>query len=174
MNHLLRLLDESDVQDYRKLRLESFLESPFAFSESYEDEKDRSLESFQLELAKTGTPYSAFTVGAFAPNNQLIAFARFKRDTRTKGLHKAMVFGMYTHQDFRAQGLGTSMMNFILNHAQQLTGLEQIHLWALKSRHSNASKFYQKLGFVSQGIVRNDLIIQQEYVDAVYFVKYLD
>ncbi len=47
---ILIKLGIEDVEQYQNLRLISFQESPFAFSESYEDECKRSVEDFSKEV----------------------------------------------------------------------------------------------------------------------------
>ena len=57
-----------------------------------------------------------------------------------------------------------------------MSGLEQVHLWVLHSAEgSSASVFYNKLGFQSQGpLIRHDLKIGEQYIDAEYMVLYLE
>ena len=51
--------------------------------------------------------------------------------------------------------------------------LEQIHLWILHTDRS-ASGFYQRLGFIPQGpLVKKDLKVGDQYIDAEYLVLYL-
>lgn len=174
MNFQIRVLEKVDGLAYQALRLYSFKEAPYAFSESYEDEQLRSLESFEQELHIDGEPLNKFALGAFNAQQNLIGFARFRRDQRSKAQHKSMVFGMYVHPEYRKLGVGKALLLHLIEHAKSLDGLEQIHLWALKSTYSDASKFYAKLGFRTQGTVEKDLLINGNYVDAEYLVLYFE
>lgn len=168
----IRILTPKDAPAYRQLRLKSYQESPFAFSESYEDEVQKSEADFATELQIVGTPPEWFVLGAFSEEN-LIGFVKFRRDLRFKARHKSMIHAMYIDLNFRKQGIAKKLIDEILNRAAALEGLEQIHLWVLHGEDS-AADFYRKCGFESQGTrVKNDLKIGGAYVDAEYMVLYL-
>ena len=167
---MIRVLKASDGSAFRALRLESFQESPLAFSESYEDEKVKSVEVFSAELVPQGTPPEYYLLGAFDHEQTLVGFVKFKRDQRSKARHKSMVHAMYVKPAFRGHGIGRKLMLEVIRRAREMPGLEQIHLWVLHTDRS-ASAFYASLGFVNQGpFVRKDMKIGEVYVDAEYMV----
>ena len=169
----IRILEENDTKHYQALRLKSYQESPFAFSESYEDEKHRSLSSFYEEVKVEGEPPEQFVLGVFSSPQDLIGFVKFRRDKRSNARHKSMIHAMYIRGDYRNQQIGKMLMDELIQRAKKLEGLEQIHLWVLHSK-TTASTFYKKFGFQSQGpFVKKDLKINNEYVDAEYMVMYL-
>jgi len=90
----IRLLTTKNASIYQKLRLTNFIEAPYAFSESYEDEVQCYLSSFEQELAQIGQPPEQYALGAFNAANELVGFVRFRRDRRSKARHKAMVYAM--------------------------------------------------------------------------------
>ena len=172
MQPTFRILTEDDTIDYQALRLYSYQEAPYAFSESYEEEEEKDIEVFAQELETIGNPPESFILGGFV-GGRLISFVKFRRDLRSKGRHKAMIHAMYTIPDYRGNGIGKQIILEIIMRAMQMSGLEQIHLWVLHSeKHVSASDFYQELGFVSQGIVKNDLKIGEDYMDAEYMILY--
>ncbi|NRB51612.1 MAG: GNAT family N-acetyltransferase [Saprospiraceae bacterium] len=167
----IRLLQAADAADFRQLRLLSFQESPLGFSESHEDESKRPLSDFEEEITPIGTPPTYYVLGAFL-QDQLVGFVKFKRDRRSKALHKSMVHAMYTKAELRSQGIGKRLMEEVIRRAQAMPGLEQIHLWVLHTDRS-ASGFYKRLGFIPQGpMVKKDLKVGDQYIDAEYLVLY--
>lgn len=170
-----RLLRQNDCNSYRSLRLKSYQEAPFAFSESYEDEQHRVLADFAMELKIQGQPPEWFVLGAFSEINKLIGFVKFRRDTRSKARHKSMIHAMYVVPEYRKAGIGKQLVLNLLNRVKQLDGLEQVHLWVLHAEgFKSASNFYKKCGFESQGTqVKKDLKIGNTYIDAEYMVMYL-
>ncbi|MEM7165298.1 MAG: GNAT family N-acetyltransferase [Planctomycetota bacterium] len=165
----LRPLVAADAAAYREVRLAGLAESPFAFSESHEDECMKSVAEFARFVQAVGDPPERFTLGAFA-GQQLVGFATFARDQRSKARHKGMVYAMYTVADWRGRGVGSAVMKELLRQARRLVGLEQIHLWVLHAETS-ATPFYQRVGFHSQGTrVVGDLKVGDRYVDAEYMV----
>ncbi|MGZ3902366.1 MAG: N-acetyltransferase family protein [Bacteroidia bacterium] len=171
---IIRLLTPADVSAYKAFKLYSLSESPFAFSDSYEDESKKSDLDFQRELEIVGLPAESFVLGAFSPLKELIAFVKFKRDVRTKARHKASLHSLYVKPQYRGSGLAKKLLEELFKTIKPLQNLEQIHLWALIS-DSSVVHFYEKCGFLKQGaIVKNDLKIDGKYVDASYMVKYLN
>lgn len=174
MEVYFRILQEVDAPMYRNFKLFGFRESPFAFSESYEDELEKDISEFEKELCVEGNPPEHFTLGAFNAKDELIGQARFVRDKRTKARHKSMIKTMYVHPDYRKQQVGKKLLLKIFEKTKPLEGLEQIHIWVLHAKDS-AAKFYESCGFLSQGTkVKGDLKIGDVYIDAEYMVKYLD
>ena len=172
MDFTFRKLTLKDTDNYRALRLLSYQESPYAFSESYEDECQKSNQDFEKEIIQETYPEEYFILGCFDEIN-LVGFVKFSRDQRTKGWHKAMIYAMYVHPDFRKKGMGEDLVNRIIIIAKQMQGLEQIHLWVLHYKDISAANFYKKLGFKSMSRVIDDLKIGAEYFDAEYMVLYL-
>ena len=170
----IKVLSEQDAASYKKLRLFSFLESPLTFSESYEDECERSESDYAAELKQYGNPIERFVLGAFANSKELVGIVTFERDQRTKARHKSMIYAMYVHPEHREQGIGHTLLDKTIKLSKEIKGLEQIHLWVLHSGTS-ATGFYIKAGFETQGtLVKKDLKIGDVYVDAAYMVLYLN
>ena len=167
----IRFLNSDDVSAYTALRLNSLKESPFAFSDSYEDQVSKTKEDFENEIRQAGM--ESFTLGAFTDTNILVGFVRFKRDQRTKARHRASLHSLYVAPQFRGEGIAKKLVGELLSKIQSLEGLEQLQLSSLISETSPIS-FYEKLGFQKLGgILVKDLIIEGQYVDAIYMVKYL-
>ncbi len=170
---LFRKLKLVDAAQYRTLRLFSLHESPYAFSESYEDESRKTVEQFCEQLNMYATIKGTFIMGAFTDKEVLVGFVSIARDTRSKALHKAFLHTMYVTPAYRSMGIGKQLIMNLQNEIEHFEGLEQIHLWVLLSDY-NAVKFYEKAGFIGQGaLVKQDLKINGQYVDAMYMVKYL-
>lgn len=170
-----RFLNPKDRTTYQSLRLASYQEAPFAFSESYEDELDRPVSYFAAELEMKGHPPEWFVLGAFSEREKLIGFVKFRRDLRSKARHKSMIHAMYVAPEYRKYGIGKGLIDQLLISVKELENLEQIHLWVLHADGSvSASDFYKKCGFISQGpLVKKDLKIGETYIDAEYMVMYL-
>ncbi|WP_299273489.1 GNAT family N-acetyltransferase [uncultured Psychroserpens sp.] len=164
-----RILTSDDLKVYKTIRLQSLLESPYSFSDSYDDMIDKDDCFYLNELDNSNF---SFMIGAFNSDSELIGFVNFKRDYRTKANHKGMIHRTYVHPDYRKQGIGVKLMHNVLEFARKIESLEQIHLWVLQPENGT-SNFYKKIGFRSQGtIVKRDLKIDNLYVDAEYMVLY--
>jgi len=174
MDISFEILNSEFAKAYRQLRLTSYQESPFAFSESYEDEVKKPLSSFEHELMEEGNPPEQFILGVFDKNDKLIGFVKFRRDKRSKARHKSMMHAMYIQSQYRQKGIGRVLVIELLKMAQRIEGLEQIHLWVLHS-DKTAARFYESCGFISQGpVVKKDLKIGDAYIDTEYMVLYFE
>jgi len=167
----LRHLNEQDIDQFKSLLSYSLQESPKAFSDSPKEIAAHDNQYFVDRLKIVGTPPESFLLGAFDPH--LVAMLTYRRDQRMKARHKSTVYSMYVHPEYRNAGLGTKLMKELIQQAQQLPGLQQIHAWVMNSEKS-ARKFYSRLGFESTGVVHKDLIVDGQFVDSEYFVLYLD
>ena len=111
----IRFLKENDAVIYSQLRLSSLMESPFAFSDSYEDQVHKSILDFQLEIERKGDPLESFTLGAFSNENHLIGFVKYKRDHRSKARHRASLFSLYVQPKHRGKGIAKKLINKFFN-----------------------------------------------------------
>lgn len=116
-----------------------------------------------------GTDSDHFTLGAFINGQQLVGIATFKRDKRHKARHKSYIHTMYVAPEMRGKKIAMRMLESLVESAQAMMSLEQIHLWVLNPETATAKKLYLKAGFVTQGtVVKKDLKINGNYVDAEY------
>ncbi len=169
----IRFLEKNDTLIYRKLRLSSLKESPFAFSDSYEDQVHKSILDFQLEIEKKGDTLESFTLGAFTNENQLIGFVKYKRDHRSKARHRASLFSLYVLPNHRGKGIAKKLINNLIKTIEPISGIEQLQLSTIISKNS-LIEFYESFGFEILGdVIKGDLIIDNQYVDAIYMVKHL-
>lgn len=170
---IIRFLNNDDVMSYAELRKYSLMESPFAFSDSYEDQKEKTLLNYQEEIIKWGNPLEAFTLGAFNETNELIGFVKFKRDQRTKARHRASLHSLYVKPEYRYAGLAKLLVSELTTIIEPIPGIEQLQLSSIVS-HISLIEFYEKLGFQKLGgLLEKDLIINGKYVDAWYMIKTL-
>lgn len=169
----IRFLNNDDVQSYTVLRKYSLVESPFAFSDSYEDQENKIMLHYQSEIEKWGNPLEAFTLGAFNGAHELVGFVKFKRDQRTKARHRASLHSLYVKPEYRGQGLAKKLVSELIRIIEPIPGIEQLQLSSIVS-HISLIEFYEKLGFQKLGgLIEKDLIINGKYVDAWYMVKHL-
>lgn len=170
----IRFLDENDCFIYREIRLNSLKVAPFAFSDSYEDLVNKTLLDFQTEIKKIINPLESFTLGAFSDENQLIGFVKFKRDNRSKARHRAYLFSLYVKPYYRGQGIAKLLILELFKTIESVSELEQLQLSTIITNESLID-FYKSFGFQKfGGIIKKDLIIENQYVDAIYMVKYLN
>lgn len=169
-----RILNKKDATSYSQIRRFALQESLYAFSDSIEDEINKTINEYEQEIEKQGLPLENFTLGAFNNLNQLIGFVKFKRDQRSKARHRSSFHSLYVLPEYRKKGIAKLLINEIIKQAHLLPGLEQLQLSTIISEKYSLVKFYELFNFQILGsLISEDLIIEGNYVDAVYMVKYL-
>lgn len=166
----IQILNKAENRIFRDILLFGLKESPTSFSDSFSEIQNLDENYFLQRLTVIGNPPETFVLGVFDPH--LIGIVSFSRDQRLKARHKAFLNSMYILPEKRNQGIGTKLLNELLKRAKLLNGLEQIHVWVIHS-DTSARNIYLRAGFESFGLVRKDLLINDEYVDSEYLVRSL-
>lgn len=84
-----------------------------------------------------GAENSALVVGVFIDNENQIGYARVISD-KTRF---AYILDVYVDENFRRNGIGQKMINYILNHEE----LKDVYQWLLITK--DAHDVYSKVGF---------------------------
>ncbi|MGD6993195.1 N-acetyltransferase family protein [Sutcliffiella horikoshii] len=163
----IRKLTPTDAENYRTIRLEALKNKPEAFSSSYEDEIDYSVEKYRGRFNNDHT----YTFGAFKGDN-LVGTVTLICETKKKIKHRATIVAMYVKPDQRKLGVGKALMNEAINKAKDLKEIEQIYL-AVTVGNEPAKLLYTSLGFVTYGVDKNGLKIKDTYFDEEMMVLML-
>ncbi|MEA3319646.1 MAG: GNAT family N-acetyltransferase [Bacillota bacterium] len=155
----IRQLTSADAEVYRTIRLEALKNKPEAFSSSYEDEVEFTVEKYRGRFDNDHT----YTFGAFEGNN-LVGTVTLVCETKKKIKHRATIVAMYVKPDQRKLGVGKALMNVAINKAKELKKIEQIYL-TVTAGNEPAKRLYTSLGFVTYGVDRNGLKIADTYFD---------
>jgi ribosomal protein S18 acetylase RimI-like enzyme len=137
----IRLLNASDAETWKKLRLDALKEAPKSFGSSYEEEFNYSLADWQASLNKSDV-FAAFC------GTDLMGVAGFYSLSQLKTKHRGVLFGLYTLPAYRGQGTASALMKKIITHAK--SRVCQLHLSCVTSNIS-AIALYQKYGFTIYG-----------------------
>jgi len=167
----VRLLAESDADEFRRLRRERLEQEPHAFAESIPEHDAISLQTIRARLRHASG--ENFVVGAFSENNELIGIAGFSRSPRLKSRHKGIIWGVYVRSAARGQGAGRALLTALIDRARQEDGLEQIQL-SVSAGQKPARQLYESVGFEVFGHERHALKVDGEYVDEDHMVLWLN
>lgn len=80
------------------------------------------------------------------------------------------VFGISLSSEFRSEGIGTIVMEKVLEEAKNLKGLKIITL-TMFGFNDIAKKLYEKMGFREYGRLPKGIIYKGDFVDYVYMYK---
>lgn len=157
-----RRLTAADAADFQRLRLFGLQESPSAFGSSFEDERERSLEQVQahLEASADRVFFGVFDAG------QLLGIVGVGREEGAKERHRAFVRSLYVAPSGRGRGMGRSLLQAAMDHAQAWEGVEQVGL-AVTAGNGVAMHLYGSLGFVEVGCMPRALRVGDAYFDEI-------
>ena len=159
----LRVLSSKDAAEFQRLRLEGLRESPTAFSSSYEDERESDLARVAERIASDSR---RALFGAF-DGDELVGLAGFHRETGRKLEHKAFIWGMYVTPRCRRRGIGRQLIERVLSHAAEQTGLRRINL-GVNAANAAAIGLYEAVGFKAYGVEQAFLVIDRIEQDEIH------
>jgi ribosomal protein S18 acetylase RimI-like enzyme len=164
----IRQLTETDAAIFRTVRMRALRESPHAFTNSYEEFSQQSLESTAQRFRDQINSCVNFTLGAFH-DDQLVGMVGFYRETALKIQHKGSIVSMYVLPEYRSQGIARALLTEALDRARRLPGLTQVLLGVMETQ-TTAKRLYESLGFVVYGREPRALKIGDEYFDEEFMV----
>jgi RimJ/RimL family protein N-acetyltransferase len=167
---IIKNIKKEDVNEYWKLRLEALQDSPESFSASYEESVNQSIESVKERINQTEENY---ILGAFTESNHVVAMAGFRREQTLKLKHKGIIWGVYVAPEHRKQGIGCKLISEIIQRSKNLKDFYQINISTMVGNES-ARHLYKSLGFVSYGIERNALRVENKLLDEELMAYYIE
>jgi RimJ/RimL family protein N-acetyltransferase len=156
----IRVLDASDVEAYRRVRLNGLKTDPEAFGSTYEREVQFSRKTMLERVLATD---DKFVLGAF-DEGTLVGVVTFVRESGVKERHKGNVFGMYLIPEARGKGIGAWLLRALLEKACGMEGLERINLTVV-SDNVWAKRLYEAAGFRRYGTECGSLKSGGRYFD---------
>lgn len=90
-------------------------------------------------------------------NKQIIGYAGIRVSTQGT-MPSVGVFGIAVHKEYQHQGIGSQLMNEVLNWARESSGLRKIIL-AVFDDNIHAIKLYESAGFRKEGFLEKSYLI---------------
>jgi ribosomal protein S18 acetylase RimI-like enzyme len=161
----IREIRETDLAQYRDLRLEALRVAPTAFGADYQE----SLQlpgSAWLERLRGNVNSHAQTLFVAERSSVLVGMTGVARGNGAKRQHSATIWGVYVRASARGQGLAGTLLAHAMLWAQQM-GVTRLELH-VNTTNTKALELYQRAGFTIAGTLRDTMRIgddsQDEYV----------
>lgn len=135
----VRRINESDLEDFRRVRLEALLLHPEAFGASYEDWSQKPVPFFAEKLRTN------YVFGGFDLHNTLQGLIGLSFSTSPKLNHVATLWGMYVRTGMRGSGLSSGLMEAALEAA---SSVRTVKLSVVTTNHA-AYALYRSYGFTN-------------------------
>lgn len=157
----IRRVTAEDAHAYYGLRLEALEREPLAFTESYEEHRDATIDSIAEKLGTHDE--DSLVMGAFT-EDAFVGMAGLARMTGPKRRHKAIIWGVYVKAEWRGKGIARVLLAELIERAKTMPGVEQIML-SVGAEQAAAKKLYESLGFEVYGREPHTLKVGSQYVD---------
>jgi ribosomal protein S18 acetylase RimI-like enzyme len=165
----IRILTADDAAAYSVCRLRALERDPEAFSSSVEEHLKLSEEEVRSRLSSD--PVNNCVFGAFV-EGKLVGTAGFVRERGPKVRHKGRIWGVYLDGELRGRGVGSRLLQSVVQRASELDGLERITL-SVASTQTAAIALYRSLGFTPWGREPKALKVGNRYIDEEYMILQL-
>ncbi len=103
---------------------------------------------------------------------KIIGILNFSGGNRGRIAHCGM-FGMSVLKDYWGIGVGTCLVDFMLDWAVETDIIKKIEL-QVRVDNTRAIQLYKKMGFVVEGRLRKSIKIDGEYFDTLYMGKAIE
>lgn len=151
----VRRIIESDLDDFRKLRLEALRLHPEAFGSSYEECCQKPLQFFAEQLQ------TSHVFGGFDVHNTLQAMIGVNRSLLPKLSHVANIWGMYVRAEKRGSGLAARLIDTAL---ESVSSAKTIKLSVVTTNRA-AYALYRSFGFTEWATDTAALCVDGGYHD---------
>jgi RimJ/RimL family protein N-acetyltransferase len=159
--HTVRELRPSDVAAYKQLRDHALAHHEEAFSSDAAAEAQRTAESYASRLGADSA--GTFTLGAFR-GDRLVGAVTCERDPRVKVRHIGHVTAMMVHSDAQNQGVGSALVEALIERAAADDELHQLTINVTAS-NTVAVRLYERAGFVRYGTLPRAIRVGGRFLD---------
>ena len=160
----IRQLVAEDAPCYRMLMLNAYERFADAFTSTAAERSTKPMSWWAERIADPDGNSVAF--GAVV-DGDLVVTSGLEFETRDKTRHKSLLFGMFVLPERCGRGLGRSLVNAAVRHAQSRPGSVVIQL-VLTGGNAPAQRLYESCGFTVFGIEPMGLCIDGGYRDKVH------
>lgn len=157
----VKKLSDDRWKDYQDLRLAALKSDPIAFGSSYEEEIIISEEEWKKRIKNT----------LFALlNDKPIGMIVYIFDSKLKTKHVANIFGVYVKKEYRGQGIGKKLIESAISLIKKNKNIVKIKL-NVNPEQKATVKLYEKYGFKTVGMLKNELYINGKFYDELIMEK---
>ena len=160
----IRRLEPSDAALYRELRLEALQLHPHPYGSTLEIESAAPLESFAQRLDT-----SEILLGSVA--DEPMGIVRFSIPSFVTERHKGMLTGMYVRESARGSGLGSALVDAVIERARGRVIFVELSVVTTNER---ARRLYARHGFEIYGIDPCALKHGDRYFDEYQMTRFLE
>jgi RimJ/RimL family protein N-acetyltransferase len=151
-------------KEYKKIRLLALEEEKFAFSKSYNEEKDKASSFWKSRIGSRA-------VICAENDGKLIGITAFIRGSSAATSHTGEIVAVYVIPEMRRKKVAKKIFDFILKDAKK-TKIKKIKIGVF-SNNLPAKEFYLKQGFKIVGKHEKEFFVDGKYYDETLMELFL-
>lgn len=159
----IRRLETSDLEAFRRVRLEALRCEPASFTSTYSDWVALPDHEWRQRLDDP--------VFAIFQDSEPVGLMGLVRERLPRAAHRASITMVYIRKDFRGRGLAKSLLDKVAKFAWDI-GVTQLEL-TVSAENPVAMSFYRREGFVEIGRIPAGFIHEEREIDDVLMVRRL-
>ncbi|MBP9817604.1 GNAT family N-acetyltransferase [Candidatus Shapirobacteria bacterium] len=134
-------LGPDEWQKYKRIRLETLKAEPKAFNSTYDESLTYPSVYWKEKLGNNNNLF------AFAKDNKkIIGIMNLTIGEEGETDETAVIHGAYVNQNYRGQGVGKSLLNYLLEEVKKNDEIKLLKLW-VKDTQITAKRLYESMGF---------------------------
>lgn len=158
---IIRRIDASDVEAFKRMRLEALRAEPSAYASTYDDWAVLSDDEW---LTRMSEPVFMAFLG-----EEPVGLAGLMRQRSGKMVHRANIVMVYVRKSQRGTGVAGDLIDAIVDEARAM-GIVQLEL-AVTAENQAAVRFYERKGFVEIGRVPGALLHEGRELDDIMMAR---
>lgn len=162
---------QQDSSAIKNLMLKALQSDPTAFSTDYSDYANNSETWWQNYLFNYVVKINAKMLLA-KDGDQLTAMVGVLFDSKNRRKHVASVVWFYVAPEARGSGLGRLLFNTLMKDIETNPNIKKINL-LVNTPQVKAIEIYKKFGFDIVGKLKEELLVNNKYIDEYIMEKYL-
>jgi len=134
-------LGPNEWQKYKDIRLETLKAEPKAFNSTYQESVTYPSAYWKEKLTDKNNLF------AFAKDeNKIIGFMSLTLGEEKETDETAVIHGAYVNEKYRGQGIGKSLLIFLIEEVKKNKKIKLLKLW-VKDTQTIAKNLYESMGF---------------------------
>lgn len=152
-----------DLNEIKGLMLQALQTDPKAFSSDYSDYANNSNEWWNNYLF--GYLYKHNAKMLIAQNdNKLVGMIGVLYDKKKRRKHVASIVWFFVESNFRKEGIGKRLLTSMIEDIKMVPYIKKINL-LVNAPQEKAISIYKSFGFKISGTLRQELLINDEFID---------
>jgi RimJ/RimL family protein N-acetyltransferase len=159
---VVRLLQPSEFEVFRGIRLEALREEPAAFASTATEWEKLPDEEWRRRI-EAAPVFVAFH------DDEPIGIMGLMRQGASKMAHRATIIMVYVRQNLRGTGISSALLDALTNSARQI-GIRQLEL-AVSVENLAAQRFYLRKGFSEIGRIPGGFLHDGKEIDEIMMAR---